>query len=173
MSTPGVVSGGVIIVADCILRWIYSLISIVLTMLQELIKKLISMINLLIDQIRAIIAMLDPVALLNQYIIEPIEAFIQQLINQLLGLFNKYGPGADLCPELYHYVVDPINAYIQAAFAAFNPLKEYALNTYSLVALFDSLLVYWQDTSTFLQSLIPIIDDALYQAMVVEGIDNL
>jgi hypothetical protein len=173
MTLPTVVTEGGLIIVDCVLRWIYGLISQVITLLKALLTMLITMIDAVIAQIRAILAMLDPIALLNTYIIEPIEALIQQLIAQLLGLFNQYGPGADLCPELYHYVVDPINAYIQAFFAAFVPYKEYALNTFSLVALFDSLLVYWQDTKYFLQALLTIMDDAIYQALVVEGTDNL
>ena len=173
MTITSVVTQGGLIVADCILRWIYSLLSIVLTMLKALLEKLILLIDTLIAQIRALLAMLDPVAILNKYILEPIEIFIQALINELMGVFNQYGPGADLCPELYHYLVDPINAYIQSFLAFAVPYKENFLNTYSLLAMFDSLLVYWQDTKYFLQAILPVIDDALYQAAVVEGVDNL
>lgn len=173
MTITSVVTQGGLIVADCILRWIYTLLSTILTLLKAMLEKLILLIDALIAQIRALIAMLDPVAIINKYIFEPIEALIQALINELMGIFNQYGPGADLCPELYHYIVDPINAYIQSFLAFAIPFKENFLSSYSLLAMFDSLLVYWQDTKYFLQALLPVIDDALYQALVTEGVDNL
>lgn len=166
----GPVSGGVSVIATCILRWVYEQASALLAIIKGILIAILSLINALIAQIRAFLAMLDPISLIDQFM-DIIDALIQAMIDQFLAMFKQYGPGLDLCPEFYHYIVDPIKGYMSSFTAAFDPIREEFMASYSIVSLFDSYLTYWTDTQTFLTNLLAVVEDALYQALINEGVN--
>lgn len=149
--------------ASCVLNFMYSAASALLTMIKNILLALIEFIDAKIAELRAIIAMLDVLKNLNDAVWAITKAIIDQIKNTLLGGIQDIGPAAEICPEFYYYFTDPIIALIDS-FSVAEVQKERASQAASVVAAFDILLVYWESTKATLIEAITVIDDALYVA---------
>jgi hypothetical protein len=164
MTTPTAV------IAKCILRWLYEQASAILKALRAFIEMLIALIDAQILALRAAIAAIDPARILQEYV----WSVVEQIIDELRNLLNSGipGPGADLCPEFYQYFSNPAIALLESALAAFLPYKDQFMNLISLTDKFDRLLVYWVATKAQLLAILDVLDDALYNALIVEAAEE-
>jgi len=159
-------------VAKCVAEWLYQQGSSVLQALRSLLEKAILMIDAQIMWLRAQIAMWDPTKYLEEYIWGTYEALIEKIKNSILGALNGLGPpGADLCPEFYHYITDPLMALLEGSLSAFSIYKDRYFSIISLTSNFDRLLVYWTATKAQLEATLDVLDDALYNALINEAVN--
>ena len=161
MATPAVP------LAKCVIRWMYEQASAILKLLRAFIEQIIAMIDAQVLALRAAIASVDPAMLLQELIWDRVEAIIEEIKNALLS--NLPGPPMNLCPEFYEYFTDPAVALLEASLAAFKPYQDRYLKMVSFKDKLDRLLVYWEDTKALLLALLDVLDDALYQALMVEA----
>ena len=154
-------------IAKCILRWLYEQASAVLKALRAFIEKIIAFIDAQILALRAAIAAIDPARLIEEFIWKRVEQLIEQIRNALLS--GIPGPLDDVCPEFYRYIVDPAIALLESSLAAFTPYKDRWLKFISLTDKLDRLLVYWESTKALLLAILDVLDDALYNALLVEA----
>jgi len=162
---------GAQVVAKCIAEWLYEQGSIVLRALRSLIEKAILLIDAQILWLRAQIAQWDPAKYLEEYVWGVYEALINKIKNSLLGLNGLGPPGADLCPEFYHYITDPLMALLEGSLSVFSIYKDRYFNMISLTSNFDRLLVYWTATKAQLEATLDVLDDALYNALINEAVN--
>ena len=158
------------ILARCVVNFFYTLAATVLRMLQTLVTTLIVLIDAKILELRAIIAQLDIWNALIDFVWSFLEGILNELKNTLLGAVQKIGPPMALCPEFYNYFVSPVIALIDS-FSFFKTYKEKYQASISVLTYFDKLLQYWEATKATLVACNVVIEDALYQRMVVEGLD--
>ncbi len=156
------------ILERCVLNFLYAISSAILRILQTLINSLIALIDAKILELRAIIAQLDIWNNLVEAAWSLMEAILDELKSLLLGGIQKLGPPMSVCPEFYNYFVDPVIAMIES-FSVFTIYKEKLQMSLSVLAYFDRLLLYWQTTKATLAASSIVIEDALYQRLVVEG----
>jgi hypothetical protein len=104
---------------------------------------------------------------LEEYVWSIIEAIIQKIKEGIMSAIP--GPAKDLCPEFYHYFVDPAVQLLENSLAVFSIYKDRYLKSISFVEFFNEYLVYWETTKALLAATLDVIDDAVYNALMVEA----
>ena len=153
--------------AKCVLKWLYEQSLAVLKALRSFVERIISLIDAAILKVKAEIAATDPALVIGEFLWSKYEELINTIKNSLLS--GIPGPGADVCPEFYSYLTDPAVALLEASLAAFTPYKERYLSLVSLSAQLDGILVYWEATKAQLLATLDVIDDAIYNVLIVEA----
>ncbi|MDC1299964.1 hypothetical protein N8Z24_00495 [bacterium] len=159
-------------IATCVLTWLYEQASTVLKALRSLLEQGLILIDTEIQRIRALIAQNDAANLLEAYTWGIYEAAIEKIKNGLMSGFQELGPGADICPQFYNYITDPFLALMESSLDTFSIYKDRYFSTISISDEFDRLLVYWTSTKAQITAVLDVLDDALYNALIIEGVNN-
>ena len=154
-------------VAACIARFLYEQASAPLKSLKSFIEQQLVFIDAQILLVRAKVAEIEPAKFAAEFGWNTVEAVIEKQKSNLLS--NIPGPAAELCPEFYTYITAPAVFLLEASLAAFLPYKaKYQKFAYASAQL-DELLLYWEDTKAQITAIQDVIDDALYNALILEA----
>jgi hypothetical protein len=161
------------VISKCVLSWAYKQTSVYLRIIRDFIEKMILKVDQQILVLRAFIASRDPVLLFEKYTWNKYEEAVDAAKNILLSGITKLGPAQDVCPEFYEYLTSPAIALLEAGFSFSEIYKNRYSSLLSFTAHLNTLLRYWETTKEQLRLTLDIIDDALYNALVVESDDLL
>lgn len=146
--------------AKCILNYIYSIASELLSKLRAIVEKALFFIDAKILQLRAFLAQYDLIKKYAELVNDQVQAIIDEIKSALLS--GVPGPIDDTCPEFYAYITDPLIGLIDASLSAFTPYTDQWMSTVSVVHYYDQLIVYWVGIRDFLLAILDVIDDAAY-----------
>jgi len=154
-------------VAKCVTQWLYEQASAILKKLRSFIEKIITLIDTLILKLKAEIAAMDVAVNFTEFLWGIYEGFIEKIKNALLSSIE--GPDFDFCPEFYAYITDPAIALLEASLAGLLPYKERYVQAISFSAYLNVVLSYWEGTKAQLSATLDVIDDAIYNALILEA----
>lgn len=159
-------------IASCVFLWLYEQSSSILRALRSQLESVLILIDAQIQAIRATIAQNDAAKLVEAYTWNIYEAFIEKIKNGLMSGFQELGPGADVCPEFYNYITDPQLALLESSLDTFSIYKDRYFSMLSTADEFDRLLTSWTATKAYISAILDVLDDALYNALIIEGVNN-
>lgn len=154
-------------IAACIARFLYEQASAPLKALKSFIEQQIAYVDAQILILRAEIAAVEPAKFIAEYGWNTVERVIEEQKSNLLSKIA--GPDPSLCPEFFTYITAPAVALLESSLAAFLPYKaKYQKFAYASAQL-DELLLYWESTKAQLVAIQDVIDDAIYNALILEA----
>ncbi len=153
-----------IVIAKCVLRWIYSQIAAILEALKAILLAIIALIDAYIIWLRAWLAQFD---ILSQ-IEEAAWAIAQALIDQVRSMLTAIpeGPLKELCPEFYRMFTDPALQMFDTAVAGLTIWRERYKNVVSFMDEVDRLISYWESIKAELTFTVQILEDAILLALM-------
>ena len=156
-------------IATCIARFLYEQHSTPLKILKAFIEQQLVFIDAQILILRVKIAEVEPAKLLQNIVWGTVEQAIERQKSTMLA--GIPGPQPDICPEFYTYITAPAVALLESSLAAFLPYKakyqKFAYASYH----FNELITYWEYTKAQLLAIMDVIDDALYNAIILESVN--
>jgi len=158
--------------ATCMVKWLYAVTSAVLKALRALLEGLLILVDAQILKVEALIAQYEPSRYAEEYTWGIYKALIDKLKTGMMAGFKELGPGAEICPQFYHYITDPQLALLESSLDAFSIYKDrYFSNVYYLNEL-NINTEHWELIKAQLSATLDVLDDALYYRLIVEGVDN-
>lgn len=159
-------------VATCVFLWLYEQSSAILRALRAQLEFLLVLIDTEILRLRAFIAQNDAANLLEAYTWGVYEALIDKLKTSMEAGFRELGPAADACPEFYENITGPNLALLESSLDTFTIYKDRYFSMVSHADELDRLLVFWTATKAQITAILDVLDDALYNALIIEGVNN-
>jgi hypothetical protein len=159
MATPAWVSAPATPLAECILRYLYSITESILQALKNFINGLIALIDAQIARLRALLAQYDLLSKAEEILWNQVKTIIDAL-KSLLGTVPA-GPGQDQCPEFYEYFIAPAVAYLEGITEGLSIYRQRYQGIISYMDEIDELIAYWENIKTFMGYGIDVIDDAI------------
>lgn len=161
-------------VATCIFRFMYEQSSAVLKALRAFIESGIVIVDAKILAIRVEIEANEPALILEKYVWDKQEAYINKIKSNILAGMpgpggGIPGPSPDDCPEFYQYIAQPSIGMLESSLAAFTPYKDRYMKLLSHSSRLDQLLTYWEAIKAQLLAILDVLDDALYNALILEA----
>lgn len=156
-------------VARCISRFFYDQNSASLKALRAFIEQIIVFVDAQIVAARAAVAAVEPARILEEFVWSKVELAIETQKSNMLS--NLPGPAADICPEFYTYITDPAVALLEGSLAAFLPYKQRYQRFAYATDQFDDLVSYWESAKAQLLAILDVLDDALYNALILESVN--
>ena len=159
-------------IASCVFLWLYEQSSSILRALRALLEQVLILIDAEIQGIRAKKAQIEAANNIEAYTWGIYEAFIEKIKTGLMSGFQELGPAADACPEFYNYITDSQLALLESSLDAFSIYKSRYFDMISDADEFDRSLTYWTATKSYISAILDVLDDALYNALIIEGVNN-
>ena len=153
-----------VVVAKCVLRWIYSQISAILEALKAILLAIIALIDAYIIWLRAWLAQFDILSQIEEAAWAIAQALIDQVRNMLTAI--PEGPFKELCPEFYRMFSDPALQMFDTAVSGLTIWRERYKNVVSFMDEVDRLISYWDSIKTELTYIVQILDDAIMLALM-------
>lgn len=163
MATPDWVNAPATPLAQCILRYFYSIESAILKALKAFLNTILSYIDAQIAKLRAFLAQYDLIARGEEILWNQFNAIIEALKSALTTV--PEGPGLDQCPEFYEYFITPQVAYLEAVQEGASIYRQRYQGIISYMDELDALIAYWENVKQFIIYGVEVIDDAIVVAV--------
>jgi hypothetical protein len=156
-------------VAECIIRYLFSLASSVLRALKALLEQILNFISIQIAILTAMLAQLDLLAKGEEILWNLVQAVIEKLKSYLNLL--PAGPNPVLCPEFYINLTDPIKGLLDGSLEGLSVYRERYKGFLSFMDEVDFVLSHWTSVEQFLRTSIEICDEAILYVGEQEAIE--
>ncbi len=153
--------------AFCVLKWLYEQVSEILERLKAALLAIIAYIDAQIAILKAWLAQWDLLAQAEKFVYDKVNELIDKLRNEMVSF--PAGPLAEFCPEFYSYFLDPALSLFDSTVAALNVFRNRYKNMISYMDEVEQILQYWEQTKADLLHAVDVLDDAIHNALLVEG----
>jgi len=152
-----------VLIAKCVVRWIYDQVAELLKILKEKLLQAIAFIDRQIDALRMILSQADILARFEEFLWNGFQEIIQQIKDALLS--GIPGPEESLCPEFWEFIMAPLNLILYNYTDIFSVYRERWKSLLSFMDEVDYFISYWESTKSYLLAMVDVLDDATYAAM--------